>query len=778
MKPSPKHYWTYQEVLLGLAASAFIFFLHGAIPFFTLPTLGQAVWSMGFSQSFAKGPLLNFYAHDFGIPSPAAMAFGLAGAWPASIFIRLGLHAADAYTVTAVIWLGLAMFSAYRIAFQISASRYIAIVLATLWMSMPIIWMHASYSMLSWGIALLSFYFFSAFKLFFTFSTEKRPNLLSIILYFAAANISIFMDGYTFVMFAIGASMVFIGSFLTRPEIRRPLLSISLPVHVLSFGIAYLLFSAYIGKSSFEGHSLDFFRGWGVDLSFILIPTRGVLWIPDLTGLSINRTNELYFGDSSVWTTTFSLPIIVFALISCWRIRESVRISASILAITVFSFYMALGPSLKINSVKPVQGSSHGHQSAMMSADLAIAPTGNAWISEKLPGFNVMRASYRWFALTLFGLWLLIAISFLHTNSRRRIILLPGALILILLNLPNFSNFWSKKIDARAMFMQIDGELVASLKDHIRESEIVAFIPWRNDFLANYIAPRAGFRTYNIGGDKNLVEAQSNWPPEMLAQGSEINSAKALNALKLLIDGVADVIVIPYFHMLWSPHLWVCPDHTIVKLSAKGREAFRALPGFICPEERKTLMQPVIKALQKVPYIEVAGTNLYATIRLRDEFLDGTKRAALYRDVLQGIQYPIILNEQFKSNSYVLRAGWHQMEANHVWSQSNAKLALPIPKECEAEKCYARVHFGVFGASAKRAVSVLFESTEAEWGWSGELLVDSHELNNVLIPLSGAAGVRRVTISIPEAISPQKLTGSPDARELGISLHRIDLVRP
>src|SRR3546814_3171966 len=89
--------WTPSEIVVALIALACALLLYGAVPFLMLPTLGQAVWTMGFAESFANGHLLDFYAHDFGIPKPAAMAFGLAGAWPASLLVRIGWHAADAY---------------------------------------------------------------------------------------------------------------------------------------------------------------------------------------------------------------------------------------------------------------------------------------------------------------------------------------------------------------------------------------------------------------------------------------------------------------------------------------------------------------------------------------------------------------------------------------------------------------------------------------------------------------------------------------------------------
>lgn len=603
--------WNSKELIIALFAVTLVLFVHGAIPFLMLPTLGQAVWTTGFSESMANGSLFDFYAHDFGIPKPAAIAFGLAGAWPASLLIRLGLHAADAYSAMVAFWLGLAMFSAYRIARRFGGTKLIALSVAVIWMTMPIIWTHAGYSMLSLGIALLSFYFLSALKLFLIDSDLLKITPASIALYVIAAIVSVFMDGYTFMMFAAGSSILLLYVLLSRADARSKLLKIAVPVHVVSFALAYALYSFYIGKSNFEAAKLDFFRGWGLDLSFLAIPTKGVFWLPDLLGVSVNRSDELYFGDGSVWGTTFALPVLILGLLSWLRSRRLIKISTGILLVSIFSFYMALGPSLKINSVKPedLQLSHPRQQSALMASEYAVAPTGNAWISENLPGFNVMRASYRWSALGIFALWLMIVIGISRAGKKEARVWLVLLTLLFLLNLPNPEKKWRGGIDNRIMFQQIDQELVEELHQKIRPKETVAFLPWRNDFIANYLAPKVGFRTFNIGGDKNLAYAQLSWPHEMLLLGSDIDAGKAISSLKMLIDGTADVIVLPYFHMLWSPHLWSCAEETTARLTDEERGNMRKIPGFLCPSERRSELQPVIAALRASPYVDVAETT-------------------------------------------------------------------------------------------------------------------------------------------------------------------------
>ncbi len=302
--------WKTWEVILAVVAYIFVLFLQGAIPFLMIPTLGQSVWTMGYAASFVHDSFFTIYAHDFGIPKPAAIAFGLAGAWPASIFLRLGLHAPDVYAAMIMAWLSVAFFSAYIIARKFGNTRSTALLGAIVWMSMPVIWNHAGYCMLSLGIGLLAFYFLAAMKLFLITSTAEKPSRLTIILYFFAAIVSVFMDGYTFMMFFTGATILLVFTIKTQIELRPMLKRVVLPVHIISFIIAYALYGIFIGRSHFDKASIDFFRGWGLDLSFIAIPTKGVHWLPDLLGFSVARSDSVFFGDASIWITTFSLPII------------------------------------------------------------------------------------------------------------------------------------------------------------------------------------------------------------------------------------------------------------------------------------------------------------------------------------------------------------------------------------------------------------------------------------------------------------------------------------
>lgn len=653
----------FQTLLLLVCAWGLMLVMHGAVPFVLTPTLAQAVWSTGFSQSFVNQSLWAIYATNFGAPEPAAMAFGLPGAWLTALYIQLGLQPPDAYSSMVASWMTLAMGSAYAMARHFLVKPVLSILAALGWMSMPVTWAHAGYSMLSIGIALLPLYFLCSLKLLEQCAPAdsepaRNPGWWKLV-YPVVCILAVFMDGYSFMFFAIGAC-VLAGWWWLRSDAagRKQLTRLALPIHASSLLASYLLYGAFVGKSGYSVASLDFFRGWGADLTFFAWPTQGMHWLPDALGWSAPRSAQKYFGDESVWITTFSIPVVLGGIWAAWRVARLHRAAFGLLLVAAFGFYMALGPSIKLHSVKP-----EGLESAqLMPSEAAWAPTGSGFLSEKLPGFNNMRASYRWTALGVFGAWGLLVLA-LSTRHNRHTLQMAASImgVVILLNMPDLSKKWTQDSMHRTMFLQMETDLVDDMRTVLHKGERVAFLPWRNDFLVNYLAARLNIVSFNIGGDKNLESAREHWPRWMSAFSmGQIDPQFASRAALLLVEREADAVVFPYFDMLLAAQEW--PPANIFKAE----------------------IEPSIEFLRNTSLFEIVHSTHYATVRLKQEYLKWPTAALMSKVFLtectaSPCQRSVKLGANSLAKHSFLVDGWSGPEPWGQWSEGEgARVVLHI----------------------------------------------------------------------------------------------------
>ncbi|MCC4633021.1 hypothetical protein [Xanthomonas dyei] len=539
--------------LTALALVISVAALHNAVPGFTLPTFGQALWTTGFATSYANQDLPGIFAHDIGIPGRAAIRFGLSGAWPTAVLIKLGFPPEAAYSAMIACWLSIAFVGCYRICVLLGNSRWPSLAAALAWITMPVIWAHSGYSMLGLGIALLPTYMMSAISLIYAKGRPQRSP--AFLLHLLVSIVAAFMDGYTFVMFGLAAAAITLTFAFNQIRASRLSTAIYPPLaHALALGLAYLLYRAFIGNSVVAPAPTEFFRAWGMDLSYAVIPTSGLQWLPDLLRFNESRTLSSQFGDASVWESTFCLPLLLACILAiAFKKDRYSPLLITLVAVATFGFYMALGPSVKLHSAN-----FHNEASTMMSAERAVISTGNRILSENLPGFREMRASYRWIALCMCCCWMIIVLLIPKWSAckQRHLALMVWGLI-VAFNLPHPKAHFQKGRAYLAAFQDMKQRLQVPLSKDINRGEIVVFLPYRNDFLATYLAPTLGFKTYNIGGDKNLVTAKLTWPNPIkhLDMGqADVVTAKA--ALEMLFSRKASSVVIPYFDELFEAQAW------------------------------------------------------------------------------------------------------------------------------------------------------------------------------------------------------------------------------
>lgn len=760
MTPKQKKIDIAKHCLLGLIAWMLMLVIQGAIPMLLTPTLGQATWSTGFSQSYANQQIWSIFAVNFGAPTPAAIAFGLPGAWLTGIFLRLGISAPDAYSAMVACWMSLSMLGAYLLCRHFSVGRSISVLASLLWMSMPIIWAHAAYSMLSIGIALLPSYYLCTFKLIEAFETNNHTQVksrfhLTALAYLIASTLAIFMDGYSFMFFATGSTILLAWRWwYAYPQIHRKFLVLGIGIHIGSLVFAYALYGAFIGKAGFEGSSMDFFRSWGVDVLFWLQPTAGIHWLPDILGMSQVRSGSILYGDSSTWITTFTLPILITAIFCAWRAFHTHWTIPAFLIVLFFGLYMALGPAIKFNAKKEL-GIEHGQ---LMPESKAIAKTGSSLISSNLPGFKNMRASYRWTALGVFFSWMLILVS---ATDRSRGIKKSAVVILMLvvlaMNFPNLEKKIASNSNSRTSFLNIENDLIMDLRHELKKGERVAFLPWNNDFLGNYISAKLEITAFNIGGDKNLDIAKESWPKRLKQfPMNDIDPGFTERVAMLLLDRETDAVVLTYLDLLDAAHNW--PPQLIWK----------------------DRLQPTIRILAETSLFDVTTGAYQATVRLKQ-----TSSNIDVADLRGRMAALSCAHEKCPFKNMFPLDGWSGAESWGRWSDGAEALAavhLPSATASDLSVKITAIPFLVENQHTQQTVDVLFDDSLVA-RLSYKLPQDQGQVNRSFrIPSSLVSarlerksewGVLRFRFH--DSISPAQLKLSTDQRRLSLGLISFDV---
>lgn len=138
--------------------------------------------------------------------------------------------------------------------------------------------------------------------------------------------------------------------------------------------------------------------------------------------------------------------------------------------------------------------------------------------------------------------------------------------------------------------------------------------------------------------------------------------------------------------------------------------------------------------------------------------------------------YPVRFSNASAAAQGLLGGGWHDLEANHVWSTAAATLNLPVPRHCQQQRCQFQLKFSAFGASPDRPVNVwVGHATNREPGLSASVRLESGADVSVVVRASDFP-MQVMQIEVPLAISPKDLRGSRDPRVLGIGLRSVDLL--
>ncbi|NII56429.1 hypothetical protein [Luteibacter sp. SG786] len=742
--------------------------VYNAIPGRTVPGLGQPLWVTTFAQSIANQNLLALTSNNTGAPLPAPMAFGLPGAYSLALLLRVGMAAPTAYALMCAAWLALAYVGAIRLAVRIGLTPTRGALLATVWLCLPMIWGHAGYSMLSIGFALLPAYLVPVFDAGQPNTRQgiRRRALIALRL-LIVGTIAAFMDGYTFVMYAFASMAWLASSIFADWRARRTKQWWSILAQAGALIVAASLYRLYIGGAGYWIAPLSAFRGWGIDLAFLVQPTSGTSWLGDLLHVGQHRDIDLWFGDRSVWDTTFALPLLLASVIA-WQTavsREGWRMAA--LAMLVFGVYMSLGPSLKAWSRRTDATVMADGNPRFMPESAARMPTGSGWASAHLPALNSMRAPYRWLGLGMLGMWLVLALSQRQGKSSRAAHV--ATWIVLLVSLPPPSVRFADGRGYHAMWHQVDHDVLKPFRKEVPPGSLVVGLPYNNDFLLGYLAAKSRVRTYNTGGDKNIALAAPHWPAPMRELEPGQFPVNLLDtAERLFISDAATALMIPLYQEPIASHAWPCLPVAEMEVSDEDDA-----PTNRCPAAIAQNVEHLLGPFNGIPGFRIVHTPSFILISPEPDFRDPRKRdERLAARLTAPPVYPLTPADMTQGvASQALLAGWSPVESDHVWSSDQAKLRLPLPRDCQTRTCTIKLVFHTYAASQLHPKDVTLRADNATVTES----IRDDSFHDITIPLSGPSKLATVGIEVHGATSPYAQGESEDRRVLGIALFRVEV---
>ena len=365
----------------------------------------------------------------------------------------------------------------------------------------------------------------------------------------------VFTDGYVFFSAALVIALLVLGWASRGWSERGAARSVAgCLIAFASLAGAAAVYASWAPGGAYETHvPFEVFGLLGVDVLTLAVPSW-LFMFPRALGIAAPQLHT--WGISDTLPTNY-LGYLTVALVAAYFVvrRRRARMRAdrelSLVAIVaIVALILSLGPTLKVGQVAPG-----------LDASLLRLPT--AWVYEHVPGFSDMRATNRWLIVTRLCLIVLASAALGELWGRwrqrgsvrlRSVAIVVIAVLAFLETAPNLGREYQLRVESTERIAYLRDGIVAEGSHLIRKGETVLMLPSNNDFLANYLVPMVGARSYNVGGDKNYDLSMSRWPQSVRAARDNYGPASADYLCKALATDV-DAIVLPYMSMYYGPLL-------------------------------------------------------------------------------------------------------------------------------------------------------------------------------------------------------------------------------
>ena len=588
-----------------LLAVSWVLVLHGFVPGSSQIPL-TSLMGAGYIQCLHDQGVtsLTTWCMSIGLPVGAPRLTGAAEVYAGWLISYVpGVDAWAAHQISSAVFVAAAFGASLALLHRWGVPWLVGVAASTAYLTAPNLLALNGFGYTFMGFILVPAYVWLALRVLDDWEAEH--HLRAALVCASLSIVMVFTDGYSF----LGAGVVVgclvvarVGGLIRQGRWGRAVLGTGL--WVACVGGASAMYVLWVPDGGFEsGSALETFALHGTDLVTLVLPGSAFM-IARWAGLS--PLSQGLWGEGGALDTSFlGYVVLVLAAIGAWTLRASLRsrgrhsndlrglpgeashladaqavgsddgldafsgrsprtgvVTAELRAVAiagVITLVLSLGPTLKVGQSVP------GLDASMW------LPT--AWLYDSVPGFTELRAVHRWLVVSRWAVIVLAAVGFtVMWRSPRRVGLLRTTAVVVVgaLAVVEVMPDVPRELDLRALSISRvtylhDGlEREASLL--IRDGETILILPQGNDFLANFLVPVIGARSYNVGIDKNYVISTSEWPPE-IAQAGAIRSSSGADSVCTALT-LVDAVVLTYISPSTGPLL-----HSNSRVEEAKREA-------------------------------------------------------------------------------------------------------------------------------------------------------------------------------------------------------------
>lgn len=543
-------------------------------------------------------PAHLFTCPNIGYPGGYQSATGGPPRWLASLFQWLGADVVNASRLVWLVVLGLSFWGARRFFARVTTVGPLAWFGTVAFLVSPIVAAQGGYGPMQLGFMLVPVYLLMDLRVAegLDGSLGRRALAGRMVSLIVVRTLGLMIDPYSFIVALVGVVVFWlVWAIRALRSARARQVLVAAAVVVVSVIVAYVLYGSSVETAGFKVVPLDYFRGSGVDLYALVVPSTSV-WLDAFIGLHHNiGPLQAYSDGHNLNDVYIGVPMLAVAAVGLFasgrRVGLGVRLVAG--AAGLITLLLTFGPSIRIDDFRLVAANAPITYT-MPAADATLSSPWS-FVYQNVPAISIMRAVWRWELGVRLALVVLAVLGLTwwvrRTRSwRTRWIPALVAVLLIAESVPNLPQAFRGMHTQLGGVRAVEALVTTPLTGLVTPGDRAILYgphgisPGSNDYMANFICSVSDLRCYNAGGDKALGNSLSEMPAvarQILVNHVALgDKGVQQKLLQMFAANQLDAVVLVNFDLAAQASSWPPTEKVRSTGVDAGLKMFVGVPGF------------------------------------------------------------------------------------------------------------------------------------------------------------------------------------------------------